>query len=280
MQDKAGILLIATGHPYYAHMAVNLAVSIKYHDRDMPISIIQDGQGFTMLEGWKQDLFNVIEAPKEMLNGDPYYLKLNLDKLTPYDKTLFLDVDMVWNNFLKPSELLSYLDGTEFTMVCRNELDPSGELLSRWMDMQAVAAAYKVDKLYDVSSEVMYFEGQPKVFDEARKAYKKPKTTVAKFGDGYPDEAFFIMAMAKLGIAPHEVPFEPTYWEPRYFPKQHSRGHISGFYAMSVGGAYTSSHIKKIYDSLMSHYYNSLGIAATPYQLVPKSRILKERRKI
>jgi hypothetical protein len=89
-----------------------------------------------------------------------------------------------------------------------------------------------------------------------------------------------MMAMAKTGTAPHQTPWEPTYWEPRHFPKQHSRAFIGEYYAMSVGGAFVSNHIKKIYDSLMSHYYNSLGIAEAPYQLIPKSRILKERRKI
>jgi hypothetical protein len=89
-----------------------------------------------------------------------------------------------------------------------------------------------------------------------------------------------MMAFAKTGKAPHKVPFEPTYWEPRYFPRMHNRAFIGEFYAMSVGGAYTSNHIKKIYDSLMLHYFNSLGIAAKPYQLQQKSRLFKERRKI
>lgn len=279
MQDK-GILLIAVGHPYYSHMASNLAVSIRYHNPELPIAIAHDGQGFTLLEEWQKGLFTAIEIPKKLLNGDPYSLKLHLDELTPFKKTLFLDVDMVWNNDRSVSQLMDELDGVSFTMVCRNKIDGNGQTISRWVNMEEMAKAYKAEAYYDISSELIYFEGSPAIFEEARKAYKKPKVEVAKFGQGLADEAFFMMAMAKMGTEPHKVPFEPTYWEPRYYPKQHNRSFISQFYAMSVGGAFTTPHIKKIYDSLMLHYFNSQGIVARPYQLQQKSRVIKERRKI
>jgi len=279
MQDK-GILIIATGHPYYAHMAANLAVSIRYHNKLIPIALVHDGQGFNMMEEWKQYLFESIEVPASMLNGDPYFLKLNLDKLTPFKKTLFLDADIIWNNFKGPAELFDQLEGTEFTMVSRSKMSAEDSPLSRWISFKELAEAYNTDEFYDVSSEVMYFEEGTDIFSEARKAYKKPKVSVSAFGSGLPDEAFFMMAMAKTKKAPHQTPWEPTYWEPRHFPKQHNRAFIADYYAMSVGGAFVSNHIKKIYDSLMNHYYSSLGIAEAPYQLIPKSRILKERRKI
>lgn len=272
--------MIAVGHPYYSHMASNLAISIRYHNKAIPVAIATDSEGFNLLEDWQKDLFQVIEIPKKLLNGDPYSLKLHLDELTPFNKTLFLDVDMVWNNSKSINDLFDELDGVEFTMGCRAKLSADDSTLSRWVDLKEMASAYKTDEFYDITSELIYFEGQPEVFAEARKAYKKPKVKAAQFGAGLADEAFFMMALAKLGVAPHKVPFEPTYWEPRYFPKQHSRAFIDTFYALSVGGAFTTSHIKKIYDSLMLHYFNSLGIAARPYQLQQKSRLFKERRKI
>lgn len=279
MQDK-GILLIAVGHPYYSFMASNLAISIRYHNPELPIAICHDNQGFNLLEEWQRELFQQVVIPDKILNGDPYSLKLHLDELTPFKKTLFLDVDMLWNNDRKVSDLLDELNGVEFTMICRSQMTSEEKPLSRWVNLEEMAKAYNQNDFYDVSSEVIYFEGIPKIFDEARKAYKKPKVKVSQFGAGLPDEAFFMIAMAKTDIKPHQVPFEPTYWEPRYFPKQHNRAFISQFYAISVGGAYTSSFIKKIYDSLMKHYYNSLGIAHQPYQLQEKSRLFKERRKI
>lgn len=280
MQDK-GILLIATGHPYYSHMAFNLLVSIRYHVPNMPIAIIQDGQGFNLLADYQREEFtHVIDLPKELTEGDPYRIKLHLDELTPFKKTLFLDVDMLWGNFKSPSDLFNELEGNEFTIISRSELTPEDTSLSRWFNLKEASEAYKLDTFYDVSSELIYFEGKPKVFQTARKVYLKPKMNIAPFGAGLPDEAFFMIAIAKEGIKLHQCPFEPTYWEPRYHPKQHSRQHIDGFYAMSVGGAFSSNHIKKIYDSLSTHYHNSSGRFSEPYQLQNKSRIFKERRKI
>ena len=281
MQDKRGILLLATGHPYYAHMAHNLLVSIKALAPDLPVAILHDGQGFRLLEGWQQDHFDkAIELPSKLVGGDPYRVKLHLDELTPFDKTLFMDVDMLWNNFRSPMDLLAELEGIEFTMINRGRVSSADSTLSRWVSLSEVGDAYKLDEFYDISSEIVYFEGTPKVFAEARKVYAKPKVKVSAFGAGLPDEAFFMIAIEKLGIQLHHSPWEPSYWEPRYFPKQHNRSHIVSFYALSVGGAFTSNHIKKIYDSLIKHYYSSLGIAAQPYQLQNKSRIIKERRKI
>jgi hypothetical protein len=281
MQDKRGILLLATGHPYYSHMAFNLFVSLRSLAPDLPIAILHDGQGFKLLEGWQQDSFTqAIELPSKLVGGDPYRVKLYLDELTPFDKTLFMDVDMLWNNFRSPMDLLGELDGIEFTIINRGRVSSADSTLSRWVSLSEVGDAYKLDEFYDISSEMVYFEGTPKVFAEARKIYAKPKVKVSAFGAGLPDEAFFMIAIEKLGIQLHQSPWEPSYWEPRYFPKQHSRSHIADFYALSVGGAFTSNHIKKIYDSLIKHYYSSLGIAAQPYQLQNKSRIIKERRKI
>ena len=272
---------MATGHPYYSHMAFNLFVSLRSLAPDLPIAILHDGQGFKLLEGWQQDSFTqAIELPSKLVGGDPYRVKLYLDELTPFDKTLFMDVDMLWNNFRSPMDLLGELEGIEFTMINRGRVSSADSTLSRWVSLSEVGDAYKLDEFYDISSEMVYFEGTPKVFAEARKVYAKPKVKVAAFGAGLPDEAFFMIAIEKLGIQLHQSPFEPSYWEPRYFPKQHSRSHIADFYALSVGGAFTSNHIKKIYDSLIKHYYSSLGIAAQPYQLQNKSRIIKERRKI
>lgn len=280
MLDK-GILLLATGHPYYAHMAFNLLVSLRSFEPELPIAILHDDQGFKLLENYKQDSFTKsILLPNKLIGGDPYKVKLHLDELTPFEKTLFLDVDMLWNNFRSPMELFAELEGIEFTMINRGRVSSADSTLSRWVNLSEVGDAYKLDEFYDISSELIYFEGQPKVFAEARKVYNKPKVNVSAFGAGLPDEAFFMIAIEKLGIKLHQCPFEPTYWEARYFPKQHNRTHICNFYALSVGGAFTSNHIKKIYDSLCIHYYNSMGLAIKPYQLQNKSRIIKERRKI
>lgn len=283
MQDsKHGVLLIAIGHPYYARMAVNLAVSLKWHDKKLPIAIAHSGEGVGLLTDEQRDVFDkLIDIPDKYIGSDPYKAKLYLDKLTPFDRTLFLDVDMIASPVNCIVNLFGQLKGCEFTMINRKRVDTeSQEVLSRWISLKDVREKYGFEKIYDVSSELIYFEKGTKVFATARKIYDKPKVNVGTFGAGTPDEAYFMLALEEMNYVLHDTPFEPTYWEPRYFPKQHSRDKIQEYYALSVGGAFTSHHITKIYDSLNRHYHNDSGVGFAPFQLIPKSRIFKERRKI
>lgn len=279
--------MIAIGHPYYARMAVNLAVSLIAHDSTLPIAIAVHGDGFNQLSDLQKSVFKkVIQIPDKHIQGrsggvDPYKAKLYLDKLTPFDCTLFLDVDMVWNPTHSHTSLMNRLSGVPFTMVNRSRVSTdSSDTLSKWMNLSEVKDKYGFTEVYDVSSELIYFEGKPKVFEAAREIYKKPLVNVSAFGEGTADEAYFMLAIEQLEIKLHDTPFEPTYWEPRYFPRMHNREHRQGFYALSVGGAFTSQHIKKHYDSLNKHYHHSIGIGFEPIELQNKSRIFKERRKI
>ena len=278
-----GIIMAALGHPYYAHMAKNLAVSILFHNPEMKIALIHDNVGFNLLYPEDKAMFShTIEVKAEDYQNDVYRFKLDLDKLTPFDETMFLDVDMIWlqNTSTTPEHLMNELSGVDFTMISRGKISTDDSTMSKWVDLKEVASQYKVDSVYDISSELMFWTKGTKVFEEARKVYKNPKVTVSKFGSGLPDEAFFMIALAKKGIQLHKDKWEPTYWEPRYYPRQNNREFIGGFYAMSVGGAFVSNNIKKYYNILNNHYHYSLGIGSSPYQLQEKSRIFKERRYI
>jgi len=275
--------MAALGHPYYAHMAKNLAVSLLFHNPELEIALIHDDNGVNLLYPEDKSLFKyLIPVKPSQYKDDPYRFKLDLDKLTPFDSTLFLDVDMIWLQDMDktPDKLLEDLGDTDFIMINRGIVSTEGSTLSRWVNLKELKEKYKIDSVYDVSSELIFWNKGTKVFEEARKVYKNPKVEVSKFGTGLPDEAFFMIALSKIDYMLSINPWEPTYWEPRHFPKQHNREYIGRHYSLSVGGAFTSQHIKKFYNLLNGHYHQSLGIGSKPYQLQEKSRIFKERRKI
>jgi hypothetical protein len=278
MQDKRGILLIATGHPYYARMAYNLLTSIRLHEPELAVAIAVNGEGFDLLEEAQKQMFSKVITIDNY--EDPYRAKLDLDLFTPFEQTLFLDVDMVWNNFRSPLELLDELSGIDFAIINRTRVNTSQSILSAWIDLPAVKEVYGYDEVYDISSEVIYFEKGTKIFEVARAYYQDMKVTVKSFGKGFPDEAYLMMAIEHLKIKLHQSPWEPTYWQPRWNPKVHNEKHIAGFYALSVGGAYTLPFIKKLYDRQVNHSFYSTGMPGRPFQLIPKYRIFKERRKI
>ena len=278
MQDKRGIILLALGHPYYARMAYNLLASIRLHEPYLAVAIAVNGEGFGLLEEYQQEQFTkVIQLDNYT---DPYRAKLDLDIISPFEQTLYLDVDMVWNNFKSPLELFDELSEIEFTIINRTRVSTEEKILSAWIDLPSVKEQYGFDEVYDISSELIYFEKGTKVFEVARKHYDSIKVDVKKFGEGYPDEAYIMLALEELGIKLHETPFEPTYWQPRWNPKIHNEQHIGKFYALSVGGAYTLPFIQKLYNRQVTNSFYQSGMPGAPFQLIPKYRIFKERRTI
>ncbi|MDI7010197.1 hypothetical protein, partial [Pseudomonas aeruginosa] len=54
-----GILLAVFGHPMYAHYAYNLAVGLRYHDPNVKIAVVKEGDSLRMLDG-KESIFDEI----------------------------------------------------------------------------------------------------------------------------------------------------------------------------------------------------------------------------
>ena len=285
-----GVVMIAVGHPYYAHMACNLAVSLKYYDPDINITLIKQDTTIQYMDEVCKRLFNsFIEVPEHCLTGphgyDPFKIKLHLDQLTPYENTLFLDADTVWMTRIKPMELIAELSGREFQMASRGRISTqTGELKSRWVDLAKVHELFGYENVYDLSSEVLYFEHgsvSTSIFDNARRLYFDTRLQVQDFGGGKADEAYFMLALEEVGYEMNQATYLPSYWEPMYFPKMHSREYIQNNFALlSLGGNQSSSHIKKIYDSLNRHFHFRMGLKRIPYQLINKKSIMAQRKDI
>ncbi len=142
--------------------------------------------------------------------------------------------------------------------------------------------------MYDIGSEVIYFEKGTKVFLEARDIYEDKRIEVNKFGAGYPDEVFFMIALEKLSVKLHASPFYPTYWQPHYFfdkVKMKTENEIRQFKILSLGGAFTASNVRRLYAKMVGASYYRMGINKPPYYSDPiepfsKSQLLIERRLI
>lgn len=276
---KTGILLIAGGHPYFARMAYNMLASIRYHDREIPVAIAVWGEGFDMLDDSAKEQFtHVIHIP---MDPDPYRVKLDLDKFSPFDRTLYLDVDMIFGPNKTPNELMGVLSGHSFQCIVRERKPTNTGEYNQWIQLADLETEYGFNEVYDISSEVIYFEGKPSIFKAARKVYKNPKVSIKPFGKGLPDEAFYTIGLELEKTQLPMMPFEPSYWQPRYYQKIHSRQYIQdNFYLLSVGGSHNMQQIKNIYDSLIDMYFYQTGLPGTPFRLQQKSRIFNERRLI
>jgi hypothetical protein len=288
-----GVILIALGHPMYSHYAYNLALSIKYTSPQTPITVVKGGGGFNQLFDWQQSIFdNIIDFDMSLIfdNGQYHYLKAKtlIYDLSPYNKTIYLDVDMIWSPYKNINDLFNQHSGLVFAV--------RGEGVSEWIDKELLYVTYGIDHWYDLSSEFILFDKSKenkKFFADAAKYYSDDKIPVVSgrdkkeglkgitmFANSKPDELPFGIAIEKNGIK-LKCPYTPIYWQPHFFTKRLNDVVIQKeYYGLSLGGNNISSNTQRIYNNLAKYYYYKMGIKKVPYQAVSKSKILPERKLI
>jgi len=93
-----GIVLLAIGKRNYAEFAVNMAVGLKYHNKDIKIQLVYRPETIKYLQGFELDLFDVkteISVEHTERNGkfSPGFAKIMLYDYFAFDENIYLDVD-------------------------------------------------------------------------------------------------------------------------------------------------------------------------------------------
>jgi len=272
----AGIVIIATNHPYYGRMAYNLAVTIKASE-NFPVTLLYQSPAINHLSTNQRGIFDeLIEIPSEIPGG--WGAKLYLDKLSPYHETLYLDADMLWLPYRKPSELFEELNPYEYTGITEGKTGDPNLAYYFWADESEIREKYKVESVYQWRSEVIYFKKETKLFNKARKINPTVALkSVKKFGTGIPDELYINIAAALLDIHPHRYKWTPAYW-PRLF-KDVIKPDLSGYYLISFGSNWASTNMKKYYMTVLKSAANKLGVLPM-FELTSKRSFMPERQKM
>lgn len=263
---KKGILLIATGHPYYGRMAYNLALTIKAAEQDMPIALVHDAGAIAHLTKEQQDIFDkLVTAPSLKSRGMEAAMELRLlmPKLTPFEETLSLDVDMAWLPEVKVSPLFELLSERDITYVNEGyyDLDASASHYTNgytgWAQPEDIKAAYELQgKLYAMRGEFILFKKNAavaKVFANAARIRKKPLLQPQTLGGAVTEEFALNIALNGAGLEPHQTGWQPTYW-----PLMHGNAmppiaalRDEGYYALSVGGNTIGADVKRAYEFIL-----------------------------
>src|SRR5687767_9890096 len=115
LKQETGILLLAIGHPYYGRMAYNLAISLKANDINTHITLVYTDSAITHINQRNMWVFdNKMPYPN---TDEPFGVKLKLYDLTPYERTIYIDVDALWVNKQSPAKLFEQLKGIPFTGI-------------------------------------------------------------------------------------------------------------------------------------------------------------------
>lgn len=282
-----GIVLIALGHWRYGEMAATLAASIRVNGYAGPICLIYQEAAISTLLSKHKELFTDFRlmTDSKVNNGDYFYAKTLLNKLSPYDITLYLDADTL---IMPGNDLTKYFNqfegGLEFKNSGSKKLKDFKEGMDGWLDVSQVAKAYNLPEetpFYNIHSEWILFdksESVIKMFETTKEVYEKPKVDMRTFGNNIADEAAFAIAMAVTGCYPSRSPHHIGHW-PTMNGYIKDRSELYGRVFLSMGGANNPKWSIERYDELSKHYSNKLGIGIF-FQYKSKSLYLKERKVI
>lgn len=220
-----GVLLLALGSPLYGQMAFNAAMSLKADDPNIKIALFYTKGAISTLKKWHLPMFDMFFEVPEMdytLNGKTQYqiCKLRVYDYSPFDETLYLDVDMLWCKGRKVSWLMGELTHHEFAIGCGSYLDVATRKYKRkyqlWGNWENIIKHHNITsgKLWETWSAIIFFKKVPivkQMFDEALKVYMDDKAPCYEWANGKPDEYCINIAMNKVGLNPHQENYVPIY---------------------------------------------------------------------
>lgn len=278
---KRGILLIAIGNESYIRMAAVMAASIRCNDAGLSIAVVTD---IPLEERYKQLFDHTILLPQKdyIINDKKEYVrsKLLVYQLSPFDETIFLDVDQVLLPGKKISQLFEELKEVELTFA-----NTGPAAVSVWVDLHEIKEKYGDKPFWNFHSELFYFKKgkiAKKYFAAALKVYDNAqlKTAFPFAGGKMADELAFQIASIQTGIYPHKDNWTPNFWYVRH-PKLSNKYpyQLSDFITYSIGGASLPPHIKVNYNNLAAYYFSKLKLQ-NPYKVKDKRAYLPERAKL
>jgi len=206
---KQGILLIAVGSGIYARWAVNQAISVKFHNPDLPITLATDANVDSYLKPKERALFDVVTIVKPEHLHDaagkfaPGKLKLYMNEYSDYDETIYLDVDGMTIRPLAP--LFELCAGNDVaSQVCSIVTETATSWRCQWMSLDEVRKRYTLPeayKLQEINASFFYFkriEAADKFFKTAQSCYIEGYKTF--WGNSFPDELAFNVAGVIAGV--------------------------------------------------------------------------------
>jgi hypothetical protein len=285
---RNGVLIIGAGNAIYGTFALNLALSIKAYDKDLPICLVTDanGQSVSGLNEEELSIFDHIvkaDTKQYVVDGKPHYqrLKLCVDLLSPFeDGTMLVDADSIFFPDRKVSHLMGEFMNKDFAIGgngCYNVKDRVNESknYTYWGEPEKIVAYHKLtNNLPQCVSGLFWFrkcELVEELFFLAREIYDDPKAPKQAWRLGYADEYCINVAMSMLGL-------EQKYYHPLYFDKVHGsyskQQMYYDFWGLAVGGTRVESGLAQLYDRLVRKYNLRLGRKSAPRFHVNKEKVI------
>lgn len=288
-----GVLLIATGHSNYIKMAFNMALSLRVTNPGCLIALAHSkGLNELLSQNEKTYFDKFIEIPSEFYTykGDTEHamVKTRMYELSPWDHTLYFDVDTVWFNTKKIEDLFNSLEGEAVSFQCREKFDIQTEWGCLWNvkqgGLKAIREIYNITDnrdIYELQSSMMYFEKGEiarNFFETAHDCYIKRPFEFFTWANGIPDELVFNIATALCNIKLKTFPYTPLYFIDYAHPRERTKI-MDNYYALSMAGNWLPNPVVEFYNSLVKwNYTRHQAHIRFPYLWKNKKEFLPERQ--
>ena len=290
-----GILLIALGAPEYGWMAANLAASIRYHDREIAIHLVHSDSSVAHFTASHCGLFTSMElcpigyyTRAGAMATEYIKAKTHIYDLTPFDETLFLDVDMYILPHTHMSTVMSELSAIcDYTIENRGYIDlslPDDQLdknYSTWANILDVKHHYKTTgRFYHLHSEFIFFkknEANKKFFETVREVYDTRPVAWVVFDGAVPDEYAFDIATCITGHYPHRDDYIAIYWHGMDGRQDWNKKVVKNYIGFSLGGNYIPDWLISKVNTYKQLYRTSLRLPHL-FNVAPKRRWNAKRK--
>ena len=198
-----GLITIAYGPEKYIRMARALALSYRRQNQRRPFAIVTDDSNTKVLENY----FDVV-IPLNSTYGLGVVQKLNVDRYSPFDETLFIDSDCIF--YKSPERIWRLYAGKDFCVRGWRYLTGRTEYEKRSpyefvQDMPEFLRQNNITRLPHFNGGVFFFrksEIASNVFINARSVYEQRTTLgLVPFKNApIADEPAFAVAMEISGV--------------------------------------------------------------------------------
>lgn len=198
------IVLLALGDRGYGYWAYNIALSIRTYSPELPIQLINNGVSIKNIDTSVFDVLTRIKDEHCTTDGklNPSLAKVNLYEYLVDDENIYLDVDGI---VIKPLESLF--------MKCKGFNWASQMVGTEQKDMMWAKHSDMIEHfnlgdvpIMGINSSFQFIrqcQETYEFFECAKEQYANPfpiNKMPIKWGQGQPDELYFVVAMIKTGI--------------------------------------------------------------------------------
>lgn len=275
---EKGVLFLAIGGTY-AQWAANMAASVRYHNPSLPIAVVVDEKAKAYIpQHEKAALYDYIIDidPGDIQNEgkfSPGKAKLALYKYSPFEETIYLDVDgLTVRPLAGLFEKCAGKDISSQVNTISTESDESWPC--QWMSLADTKKVYGLPEIFslpEINSSFLYWKKNQTAesfFDVAAQCFLPTYQTT--WGKSFPDELAFNVAAALLNL---EISFSDEKDTPIVFStkaKDPSKLPDSAY----VLGLYGEKHhsflnVYSMYERYSNRYFVAVLGTTCPYKYGP-----------